>query len=620
MTVAVPAAAEWAAVRALAEAGEAVAAFRQLVELSRPEDEFPVQRKHARLFARLPRQDLNLRPIKVALLAGSTTNHFAEILALWLGFQGFSAEIYQAPFGQTVQEVLDPTSGLYTFAPDVVWIFDTWRDVHLDVVNGADRKAVNASIDQAVKSKAVLWEMLHRYSSALIFHNNLDIPSHDVFGHFEANVPWSRRALMRSYNLRLADAVSDGIILFDLDHVSSCWGKDRWIDERYWYHSKHAFAFDALGTVAFQFARLVAAAKGLSRKCLVLDLDNTLWGGVIGDDGLDGILLGNGAAGEAFQNFQQYVRALKERGIILAVCSKNEDANAREPFLSHPGMRLSLDDIAVFRANWENKADNIRHIAATLNIGLDSLVFVDDNPAERALLRSCLPMVEVVDLPSDPSGYVDALHRSHLFEAVSFSREDALRNEFYRANAGRTELRAQFADLTSYLASLEMSSETGPLDSFSLPRSAQLINKSNQFHLTGRRYSEVELRALTARSDWACRYFTLRDRLGDNGLIAVVLLRRVGEEALVDTWVMSCRVLGRGMEEFILNELVLKASSMGCGWLLGRYVPGKKNGLVAGLYERLGFAPHAGGEAGETWWRLDLSGFQALPTHIGRRV
>lgn len=619
MTV-MPATVDWASVKALAEAGQAAAAFDMLARLAKPEDGFPDQRKYARLFARLPHQDLNLHPLRVAVLANSTTDHFVEVLALWLGFQGFAAHIYQAPFGQGVQEVLDPSSGLYAFAPEIVWFFDTWRDVRLDVTNGADREEAEAAVGAVAREKAALWARLHQHSPALIFHNTADIPAQDIFGHFEANVPWGRRTLLHRYNLALAEVLTNGVTLFDLDHVSARWGKDRWIDERYWHHSKHAFAFDAVGVVAFQFSRMIAAAKGLSRKCLVLDLDNTLWGGVIGDDGLDGIRLGNGAAGEAFQAFQEYVRLLKERGVILAVCSKNEDATAREPFLEHPAMRLCLDDIAVFRANWDNKADNIRYIASTLNIGLDSLVFVDDNPAERALVRACLPMVAVVDLPDDPSGYVNALHRAHLFEAVSFSREDVLRNAFYRANAGREELRAQFANLDSYLASLNMSAQTGPLDPLSLPRSAQLVNKSNQFHLTGKRYSEAELRALMERPDWAGRYFTLSDRFGDNGLISVALLHREGEDAHVDTWVMSCRVLGRKMEEFILNEMVAVAVSMNCRRLRGRYVPSKKNGLVAGLYQRLGFHADGIGEAGETFWYLDLSSVQPLPTPVLRSV
>ncbi len=609
--------AAWVEVKALAAKGENVAAFAALAKLARPEDDFVSQRKYARLLTKLPKDGLELKPLKVALLATSTTDHFAEILGLWLALQGFDAEIHQPPFGQAAQSVLDPASELYSFAPDIVWFFTTWRDTRLDALPGTGRERVETAVSEAVEATASLWRALQQRTNCLIVQNNADIPAIDVFGHFEANTPWSQRALLRRYNLALADAASPGISIFDLDQVSSCWGKDRWTEHRYWYHSKHAFAFNAVGMVAFQFARLAAAAKGLSKKCLVLDLDNTLWGGVIGDDGMEGIKLGNGADGEAFADFQSYIKALKNRGVILAVCSKNEEANAREPFASHPAMRLCLDDIAVFRANWENKADNIRVIAETLNIGLDSLVFVDDNPAERTLVRDFLPLVTVPELPADPTLYMETLHHQRLFETLAFSDEDAARGEMYRANAQRQEMRQAFADLGGFQRGLEMVAALGDIDTFHLPRSAQLIGKSNQFHLTGTRHGEAEISAFLAGPDWRGRWFSLKDRFGDNGLISVVLLRRQGDEAIVDTWVMSCRVLGRGMEEFIVNELVEVARAMGCTRLVGRYVPSRKNKLVSELYGRMGFARVAG-QDGETLWHLDLAGAAPRLTHIAR--
>lgn len=601
--------------KALAAAGDAGGVLAGLAALARPEDDFITQRNHARILAKLPNGELGLRPLKVALLASSTTDHFAGVLRLWLALEGFDAEIHQPPFGQTVQSVLDPGSPLYAFAPDVVWFFGNWRDVRIDVAAGAGRDEVEAAVHGAVGWATGLWSALQAHSQALIVHNNADVPALDVFGHFEANTLWSRRSLLRRYNLALAEAVPPGVSLFDLEHLSSCWGKDRWTDPRYWYHSKHAFAFDAAGTLAFQFARLVGAAKGLAKKCLVLDLDNTLWGGVIGDDGLEGLKLGQGADGEAFADFQGYVLDLKNRGIILAVCSKNEPANAREPFERHPDMRLRLDDIAVFRASWDNKADTLREIAETLNIGLDSLVFVDDNPAERALVRDLLPMVTVPELPTDPALYAATLHRARLFETLSFSAEDRVRNDYYRANTSRHELRHVHTDLGEYQKSLEMVAEVGGVDAFHLPRAVQLINKSNQFHLTTTRYGDSEVRAMLADPDWQGRYFTLKDRFGDNGLISVTLLQRQGKDAVIDTWVMSCRVLGRGMEEFIVNELAQVARAMGCLHLVGRYIPSKKNKLVADLYPRLGFGLVAEGE-GETLWRLVLSDAPHLTAHI----
>ena len=315
------------------------------------------------------------------------------------------------------------------------------------------------------------------------------------------------------------------IILFDLDHVASVWGRRRWEDARYWFHSRHAFALDATGTVAHAAARLIAGTRGLAKKCLVLDLDNTLWGGVIGDDGLAGIELGHGEAGEAFVALQRYVKALKDRGVILAVCSKNDHETAASVFRDHPDSVLRLEDFAVFTANWRNKADNIREIAATLNIGLDSLVFADDNPMERDIVRRHLPEVEVIDLPGDPSEFVAAISRPRWFETATFSAEDRERGRYYSENVKRTVFRSDFVDLDSYLRGLDMRGVVGGLDPFHRPRMAQLINKSNQFHLTGTRYSEADLATLAAMPGCTVRHLRLTDRFGDNGLIACLVLR-----------------------------------------------------------------------------------------------
>jgi len=321
----------------------------------------------------------------------------------------------------------------------------------------------------------------------------------------------------------------------------------------------------------------------------VLDLDNTLWGGVIGDDGLDGIRLGTGPEGEAFVAFQAYLQALGRRGIVLAVSSKNDPKNAAEPFEKHPDMRLRLGDIAVFRANWDNKPDNIREIARTLNLGLDAFVFIDDNPAEREMVRQLLPMVEVPELAADPADYIASLATQNLFEATLYSAEDGERARLYRENAERDASSRTAADLSSYLANLAMRAAVGPVDAFTLPRMAQLINKSNQFHLTGTRYAEAELAALAADPAATMLWFRLADRFGDNGLISVVILKQAGDGLEIDTWVMSCRVLGRTMEEFIANEIRAVAQARGCARILGSYHPSAKNGLVAGLYARLGF-------------------------------
>ena len=600
------------------KAGDFGRGFQMLRQLVRPQDEFVVQSRAARLFSTIPTDALPLQPLRIALVAGSTVDHFAAVFRYWLAMAGFAADIFIAPFDMAVQAVIDPSSGLYSFQPDIVWLFSTYRDVRLDIPAGADNATVGAAVGEAVSATTSLWRTLLDRLGCTVFQNNADTPAFDAFGNLSGAAPWGHRTATRRYNVELAAAAEAGVVVVDLDHLAALYGKARWADERYWYHSKHAFSLDATGLIAAHGARLVAAVKGQSKKCLVLDLDNTLWGGVIGDDGLDGIHLGNKADGEAFVAFQAYVKTLKERGVILPVSSKNETANAREPFERHPDMRLRLDDIAVFRANWNNKADNIREIATILNIGIDSLVFVDDNPAERSLVRQFLPMVEVPELPEDPADYISAVASGGFFEATNFSREDVDRARYYQENAQRADQQLVFKDTASYLLSLNMIGETGHLDSFYLPRMAQLINKSNQFHLTGNRLSEASLTSLALQANIDVLYFKLRDRFGDNGLISVLVLRQEGPTLHIDTWVMSCRVLSRSMEEFIANEIVKRANTQGCTTVVGRYVPSAKNKLVADLYARLGFSK-IDEQTGTTIWAWALTGVLAPWTsHIHR--
>ncbi len=588
-----------------AAGGDARTALASLFASVTPDSDFVDQARTARALKRVDFGALGLRPLSIALVAASTLEHFAPVLRLWLARMGFDAEVTLSPFDTAVQSVLDPASALRRSKPDIVWLFSTYRDLGLETRPGTDLAQVRQQVGDAIAARQALWSQLLDHLGCTVVDNIADVPAEDPFGNLSGSAPWGLRAMLRRYNADLAAAAPSGVVLFDLDHVASLWGRRRWEDARYWFHSKHAFALDATGSVAHAAARLIAGARGLAKKCLVLDLDNTLWGGVIGDDGVAGIALGHGEAGEAFVALHRFVKALKDRGVILAVCSKNDHDTASSVFREHPDSVLRLDDFTVFVANWRNKADNIRDIAATLNIGLDSLVFADDNPMERDIVRRHLPEVEVIDLPEDPSGFVAALARPRWFEAAAFSAEDRERGRYYADNAQRTAFREDFVDLGAYLRSLDMRGTVGGVDPFYRPRMAQLINKSNQFHLTGTRYSEAELTVLAASPDCVVRHLRLTDRFGDNGLIACLVLRRCERALHVDTWVMSCRVLGRTVEEFIANDMRAVALAEGCERLVGRYVRSAKNGLVEGLYERLGFARSAGGEA-ESEWTFDL--------------
>lgn len=591
-------------IRSLAKAGDTEETFSRLRLFADPSDDFTLQAGYGRTLKSLPSDALDLRPVRVALLSSSTLEHFLDVLRFWLVMEGLDPEFYLAPFDTISQTALDPSSDLYSFSPDVVWLFSSHRDVNLRSEPGESEQSALQAVRDSVREFQALWEAIHAKSSCSIIQNNADLPAERVFGNFEGLTPRGRANLLQRFNLELASAASTDVAVFDLEHVSSLYGKQRWADPRYWFHSKHAFSLDASGLVAFHGAKLIGAIRGTAKKCIVLDLDNTLWGGVVGDDGLEGIRLGSGAEGEAFVAFQEYMKSLKERGIILTVCSKNEEATAKEPFLHHPDMRLSLDDISVFVANWDDKPGNIREIAGILDIGLDSLVFVDDDAMQRDMVRTTLPMITVPEMPSDPADYVAAIDRLRLFETISFSDEDKGRTRMYRDNIVRREQRQNFGNLSDYLESLDMEAVVGGIDDFHLGRMAQLINKSNQFHLTGTRLTESEIESLNETPDHIVRYFTLKDKFGDNGLISVIILRREHDSLVADTWVMSCRVLSRGMEEFICREMLSIGRAEGCRRIVGHYIPSKKNQLVTGLYERLKFTKTGEEDGGATWWEL----------------
>ena len=593
------------------------AAFDALALWISPAAPFVEQQRAVRLFRKMDRSALGLREIKIAVLAASTIDHLLPIAEYWLARRGLDATFWLAPYDTAASQCFDTNSELYAAEPDVIWLFSTWRDIDIADMPGATPEAAEQRLNDALSHTAALRDAIRQNSQAHVIINNADIPDSNVFGHLEASVPWSRRTLLRRYNAMLGGYLDTSVSVFDVDHIASCFGKVRWTDARYWYHAKNAFSMDASGLIGDNFAAIIAAAKGLSKKCLVLDLDNTLWGGVIGDDGLDGIKLGNGVIGEAHADIQRYAKYLKERGVILAICSKNDIENAKLPFEHHPDMQLSLDDIAVFIANWEPKPDNIRAIASSLNIGLDALVFLDDNPYERQLVRESLPMVVVPEVSNDPADYVRTLECGRYFEAVIFSEEDTRRTAYYQANAARYKMQATSTDIGSYLKSLGMAGTVGQVDKFHLPRAAQLINKSNQFHLTGTRYSEETLQKMLSEDRYVVRYFKLEDKFGDNGLISVVILEVVGAMVHIDTWVMSCRVLGRQMEEFIAAEIQSLSEKVGAQTIRAEYLKSAKNGLVAGLYQKLGFQQISEDEDGSTWV-LDLQDKLEWDTEIKR--
>jgi FkbH-like protein len=549
----------------------------------------------------------SMRVLRLAILGGATTTQLRRLIEVFLAGEGIAAEIYEGDYGLFRQEILTPGSALDAFQPQVVFLATGARDVSRYPAIDADAAAVESLAVAEVADWAHLWETANSRWNATPIQNNFEIAPERVLGHYSLRHPAAREHYLRRLNRMLAEHAPPFVVLHDVNGLAAEAGAANWFDPRFYHEFKMPCGADCLPGYAHSVVSLLRAMLGRSKKVVVLDLDNTLWGGVVGDVGAGGITLGQGSGeGEAFLAFQRYLKELSQRGIVLAVCSKNDDAAAREPFERREDMILKMSDLACFIANWENKADNLRKIAERLKLRLDSFVFVDDNPAERALVRRILPEVAVPDMPADPAGYIQSLAQHRYFETTSFTREDAARSRYYAADARRNELAAGTSDLASFLRSLGMRMRVERIHDLNIERATQLVNKSNQFNLTTRRYTLTEIRQIASDPAWRTLTFSLRDSLGDNGLISVILLRKQGDTLAVDTWVMSCRVLQRGLERFTRNELVELANKEGCGWIRGTYIPTAKNALVANHYADLGFEP-AGADERQTFWRLGIA-------------
>ncbi len=583
--------------------GNAAEACRWALTVVDAGDDFASWQAAAALLGRqatatVPRQT---RAARLALVGSYTTGQLAPLLRLAAARLGVTLDIYESDYGQYRQDTIDPASPMYQFKPDIVLIAVHDGDLALPDYSDTPDEDIAAELRRWTS----LWQAVGQHSTARVVQHTFAIPPEAPLGHLGARLPGSRYMMTHALNARLGAAAGDHVSLVDCERLAGLYGKDRWFDPRYWYLAKQAVALGALPLLARHTAAVIAAGLGLSRKCLVLDLDNTLWGGVIGEDGLAGIKLGDGVDGEAFVAFQEYVLKLKGKGVILAVLSKNNEADAREPFEKHPEMRLKLDDIAMFVANWQPKQDQIGTIAKTLNIGLDSIVFVDDNPVEREAVRQFLPEVDVIPLPPDPTGYMRALSRYLMFETSSFTTEDAKRTDQYRARAEIAAAEDAAGSIEDFYRSLRMQAVIAPFNEVDLPRIAQLIGKANQFNLTTRRHGLPQLQAF--RDDPSCVHLSLRlrDRFSDHGLVSLMIACKKGDTLDIDTWLMSCRVIGRTVEAELLKHLCKAAERLGCTTLRGTYIPTTKNAMVKDIYGKYGFAL-VDERDGTTTWVYDL--------------
>jgi FkbH-like protein len=571
--------------------------------------------------ARAAGAEAPLSNFTLRLVSNATTDFIVPALEGTGLRHGFALKVEAAPFGVTLQAALSPEFSVLETDPDAILLALDYRAYFADyALRDAD---ADATVDAALGKLRGLVRAFQASSRAAILVQSIVAPPERLFGSFDRRQPGTPAWLVARFNDRLvAEILETGVSLVDVEALAAQVGLGLWYDHTQYMTARLPFADECVPLYAEHVLRLIGAMRGRSRKVLVVDLDNTLWGGVVGEDGVDGIRLGQGdPRGEAFLCVQRAALALKERGVLLAVCSKNDESVARKAIREHPDMLLRESDFSAFQINWTDKATNLKILAERLSLGLASFVFLDDNPFERAQVRQFVPQVMVLELPSDPATYASVLMNAGLFEAVTFSNEDRTRVEQYAGNTRRDTLRAQSCNLSAFLRSLRMQVIFTTGGEAGWPRFAQLINKSNQFNLTTRRYTEAEISAFAADPETLTLQVRLVDQFGDNGMISAVIAVREAADWVLDTWVMSCRVLGREVEYAVLNQIAAEAHARGIRRLIGVYRPTERNSMVREHYAKLGFVRVAATE-GEDRWVLDLAQFTArdVPITITRNL
>ena len=558
----------------------------------------------------------DLPAIKVALTGDTATQFLATAIRGTGAERGYQIDLFEAEYNQVERQFLDPSSELYQTDADFIVLFQSTHKL------GEKHSLLSPSQQESLAEErlafvASVCENPMLASKKIICLNYPEIED-TVFGSYATKVTSSLTYQVRKLNMGLMDLSQRYANLFicDIAGLQNKLGRDMMFAPNVYVSTEMVLSIDALPYVASRVMDIICAIKGQFKKCLILDLDNTVWGGVIGDDGLEGIQLGHGLGiGKAFTEFQMWVKKLKQRGVIICVASKNNEETAKEPFEKHPDMVLKLEDIAVFQANWETKVDNIRTIQRILNIGFDSMVFLDDNPFERNIVRENIPGITVPELPQDPGEYLEYLYSLNLFETASYSQADKDRTKQYQVEAQRVSLQKTFSNEADFLKSLDMTSVVSGFNKFNTPRVAQLSQRSNQFNLRTVRYTEADIEALGQNPDVIDLSFTLEDKFGDNGLIAVIIMKKQDEETLfIDTWFMSCRVLKRGMEDFTLNTMVEAAREKGYKRIVGEYLPTPKNKMVENHYPSLGFQKLEGTPTAQ--YVLDVEQYQPRENYI----
>lgn len=574
---------------ALVDRGAEDEALTWLRRFARISTDYSTWQRGAAILKRIQRPERRLAELRFGrvFVAGTyTTGQLTALLPLAGVAAGMELVVSEGSYAQYRQNLLDPGSAAYASQPDFIVL--AVHDGAAQLTGGVGEPA--ATVTAEAERWRSLWLAVRNYSEARVVQHAFAIRPEVPLGNLALKTPASRYAMLHALNAKLGELADDGVHLVDCERLASDVGKVQWFDDRYWDRAKQAVALNCVPQLALQTAVVMAGAAGLNRKCLILDLDNTVWGGVVGEVGLAGLRLGEGdAIGEAFLRLQDYILDLKRKGVILAVVSKNNDSDAREVFERHPEMRIRLNDVAIFLANWETKVENIRQVSRVLNIGLDSLVFLDDNPAERRIVTQMLPQVDVIHLGADPSRYVQTVAAYTGFESSSLTPDDLRRTDQYLARTRASELAESAGSVEDFYRSLEMTAVLGAFDSMRLPRIAQLVNKTNQFNTTGLRLDEQQLWRRAESEECVTLWLELRDNLTNHGLVAVLVAQGSGDVLDIEIFVMSCRVIGRTVERAMLRRLSMEAVSRGYSKLRGVYHPTPKNEVIRGLYPDLGF-------------------------------
>jgi FkbH-like protein len=589
------------------------------MKLDYPFADIDVITRRKKIKRELLARDVERRKIKLAILGGSTTSEIKHALEIFLLDRGIMPEFYESDYNQYFNDVVSNNRKLLSFEPELVYI-------HTSYVNIARFPTVDmgsAEVDQLLLEELdhfqVLWDKIFDLFDCSIIQNNFDLPPYRSLGNLDACLPQGKTHYIQRLNEGFARAAQDmeSLYLQDINYLSAFIGLEKWWDDSLYYAYKYALSYVAIPHLALNLANMIRALYGMGKKCLVLDLDDTLWGGVIGDDGLEGIHIGRETAiAEAHTALQEYVVALRDQGVVLAICSKNEEQNARMG-LSHPDNILRFDDFAAFKANWDAKSHNIVQIAQELNLGLDSFVFLDDSPAEREIVRQQVAEVVVPELNGGIEGFLRILDRNSWFEPVMLGADDRQRNRFYVENAQRQRLKGNIADYGVYLASLEMEAEIREFVPLYIDRITQLVNKTNQFNLTARRFNRSEICGFMDLDRYIALYGRLKDRFGDNGLSSVVIGEIKGAELHLFLWVMSCRVFKRDLEYAMFDAVVGQCRSRGVERIVGYFSPTAKNIIVRDFYADLDFASLRQTDDEQEWrWQIPAD-YQNKNRYIG---